>query len=52
MAMSVEQIVREHSAATRKFLKEIKGKPEKARAFLIQAGILDKSGKRLARRYR
>lgn len=48
----VDAIVREHIAASRELRKELKGKPEKAREFLIKAGILTKDGKRLAKRYR
>jgi hypothetical protein len=32
--------------------KDFQGNPEKARAFLIRMGILEKSGKRLVKRYR
>ena len=52
MLPSVEDIVKEHVEASRKMRQEWKQHPEKARQFLIKAGILDKSGKRLAKRYR
>ena len=32
--------------------RELHGDPEKSRRWLIKLGILDKTGKRLARRYR
>ena len=51
MAPTVSEIVREHVIASQKLRKEIKGNPAKAKAFLIKAGILNKSGK-LAKRYR
>jgi hypothetical protein len=39
-------------AAARRLGKEHEANPEAARQWLIRIGILDKSGKRLARRYR
>ncbi|HVX86913.1 MAG TPA: hypothetical protein VH253_19170 [Phycisphaerae bacterium] len=45
-------IVREHTRAAKKAMKEALRSPKDARAFLIRAGILTKSGKRLARPYR
>jgi hypothetical protein len=44
-------IIKEHRKAAKELRKEHRD-PEKARAFLIRAGILTKSGKRLAKRYR
>ena len=35
-----------------KKMKEINGDPEKSRQRLIELGILEKSGKRLAKKYR
>jgi hypothetical protein len=32
--------------------RSFKGDPGKARAFLVRMGVLDRSGKRLAKRYR
>jgi hypothetical protein len=49
---TVAEIVKEHRLAAAKQRKEFRGDPEKARAFLIRAGILTKDGKRLAKRYR
>lgn len=48
---TVTAIVREHRIAAARQRKEHRD-PEKARAFLIRAGILSKSGKQLSRRYR
>jgi hypothetical protein len=39
-------------ASFRRLAKEHEANPEAARQWLIRIGILDKSGKRLARRYR
>ena len=50
--MTGDEIVKQHVKASQKYRKSIKGSPEKARKFLISAGILDKNGKRLARIYR
>ena len=50
--MTVDEIVKQHVKASQKFRKSIKGSPEKARTFLIGAGILNKNGTRLARIYR
>jgi len=52
MSLTTEQIVRQHVAASRRFRKSIRGDAAKARAFLIKAGILNKSGTKLAKRYR
>lgn len=52
MQMSVSEIVSEHLRASREFRKSTKGSPAKARAFLIKAGILNKTGTKLAKRYR
>ena len=48
---NVAIIVKEHRAAATKQRKE-HSDPKKARAFLIRAGILSKSGTRLSKRYR
>ena len=47
----VAMIVKEHRAAAAQQRKE-HSDPKKARAFLVRAGILSKSGKRLSKRYR
>ena len=44
-------IVEEHRAAATRQRKAL-ADPKKARAFLVRAGILEKGGKRLAKRYR
>jgi hypothetical protein len=44
-------IIKEHRKAASQQRKELRD-PQKARAFLIRAGILTKDGKQLARRYR
>jgi hypothetical protein len=49
---TVDQIVKKHLAASRELRKSLKGSPEKARKFLIAAGILNKKGTALSRRYR
>jgi hypothetical protein len=56
MTQSVEQIVREHMRVARKVRSENRD-PAKARAFLLRAGIAEKSksspgGIRLAKRFR
>ena len=45
-------IVQEHRAAARLLRKKLLEDPQEARRFLIRAGILVKSGRRLAKRYR
>ncbi len=50
--MTVDEIVKEHLRASRRLRKSIKGSPEKARKFLIEAGVLNKKGTKLARMYR
>ncbi len=50
--MTVDEIVKQHVEASQKFRKSIKRSPEKARKFLISAGILNKKGTRLAKVYR
>lgn len=52
MNPSVDEIVRQHVEASKRFRRSIRGNPAKARAFLIKAGILSKDGKRLAKRFR
>jgi O-methyltransferase involved in polyketide biosynthesis len=44
-------IIMEHRKAATQLRKELND-PQKARAFLIRAGILTKSGKGLSKRYR
>jgi len=44
-------IIKEHREAARQLRRELRD-PKRAREFLIRAGILSKSGKRLAKRYR
>ena len=44
-------IVGEHRAAAMR-QRKVLADPKKARAFLVRAGILEKGGKRLAKRYR
>lgn len=56
MTQSVEQVVRQYRMASKKVLRE-NNTPEKARAFLVKAGILVKhaaspNGVRLAKRFR
>ena len=50
--MTVDEIVKQHVKASQKFRKSIKQSPEKARKFLISAGILNKKGTQLAKVYR
>jgi hypothetical protein len=52
MSATVNNVVNEHVRASRRFRKAVKGDAARARAFLVRAGILDKSGTRLAKRYR
>ncbi len=56
-AADPRQVVREYMAASRKLREEIKDSPEKARAFLLEIGILvehqsSPNGVRLDKRYR
>jgi hypothetical protein len=56
MTQSVEQVVRRYSKASVKFRRDMRN-PTKARAFLLRAGIAEKSksspgGLRLAKRFR
>jgi len=56
MTQSVEQVVERYRKASAKFRREIRD-PRKARAFLLRAGIAEKSvsspnGIRLAKRFR
>ena len=48
---TVTAIIKEHRDAAKKQRKELRD-PRKARQFLIRAGIVTKSGKRLTKRYR
>ena len=50
--MTVNEIVKEHVKASDKLRKSLRRSPEKNRKFLIEAGILNKSGTRLARHCR
>jgi hypothetical protein len=56
MGQTVEQVVREYHKASKMVLSKIKT-PEKARAFLLKAGIIEKhsksrNGVRLAKPFR
>ena len=46
------EMVAEHRKALRELRKTYEGSPQKARALLVRMGILEKDGRRLARRYR
>ena len=50
--MTVAQIVQENEQAMKRAGKRARRSKGAARAFLVRAGILDKSGKRLAKPYR
>ena len=50
--MTVSEIVKENEQAMKRAGKRARRSKETARAFLVRAGILDKSGKRLAKPYR
>ncbi len=50
--MTVNDIVKEHVKASDKLLKSLHRSPKKIRKLLIKAGILNKSGTRLARHCR
>lgn len=50
--MTVAQIVKENEQAMKRAGKRMRRSKEAARAFLVRAGILEKSGKRLAKAYR
>jgi hypothetical protein len=52
MTVSSDRIIRQYLEALKRHREETRGKPAKARAFLIKAGILSKDGKKLAKRYR
>jgi hypothetical protein len=49
--LNASAIVKEHRKATRSWRKRLQD-PQKAREFLIRAGILSKDGRRLAKQYR
>jgi hypothetical protein len=49
---SATAIVREHVAASKRFRRSIRGNAAKSKAFLVRAGILNKSGTKLAKQYR
>lgn len=46
------EIVRRHLKASKALRRSVRGEPQKARHFLIKAGILNKSGTALSKRYR
>lgn len=48
----IDEEVRQMHLALKRMREETRGNPAKARQWLIRIGILDKSGKRLAKRYR
>ncbi|MCX5659421.1 MAG: hypothetical protein NTW19_06810 [Planctomycetota bacterium] len=48
----VEKIVKEHIKGSREYMKKVTSSKRLATNFLIRAGILTKSGKRLAKPYR
>ncbi len=50
--MTQSEQVKEQLKFSRQLRKSFKGKPRKARRWLIEMGILEKTGKRLAPRYR
>jgi hypothetical protein len=50
--MTVTEDIRKQLAIARQDRRSFKNDPRKARKWLIRMGVLDKSGKRLARRYR
>jgi vacuolar-type H+-ATPase subunit E/Vma4 len=52
VAMTVAEEVRAQRKASRRIRKSIGKSPERARRWLIEMGILQRDGKRLARRYR
>lgn len=49
---STEEVVREHLMASQRVMERVSQSREQAKAFLIRAGIVDKSGKGLAPPYR
>ncbi len=50
--MTQDEQIKAQIKAMKKKMKEINGDPEKSRQRLIELGILEKSGKRLAKKYR
>ncbi len=48
--MTRAEIVKDYLKASKELRKEIGNSPSKARQFLIEAGVLDKSGKKLRKR--
>lgn len=46
------EMVKEHLEASKRLMKKVLASKRSARAFLVSAGILDKSGKGLAKPYR
>jgi hypothetical protein len=51
-SQAISEDVNQQLRAFRKARKSFKGSPAKARSWLIRMGILDKSGTRLAKKYR
>lgn len=49
---STAEMVKEHLEASERLMKKVLASKKSARAFLVRAGILDKSGKGLAKPYR
>ncbi len=47
--MTVREIVKEHVKASDELRKSLRGSPVKIRKLLIEAGVLNKNGTRLAR---
>lgn len=50
--MTVAEDIRKQLEIARRDRRSFQNDPQKARKWLIRMGVLDKSGKRLARRYR
>jgi hypothetical protein len=50
--ISSTMIAREHELAEKKFMKKALRSKQRAKSFLIRAGILSKNGKQLAKPYR
>lgn len=49
---TIADMVREHIKASREIRRSFKGSPQRAKQFLIRAGILNKKGTKLSSRYR
>jgi hypothetical protein len=52
LLMTVNEIVKEHVKASNRLRKSVRGSPAKIRKLLIEAGVLNKNGTRLARHCR